>query len=125
MSDLTELDERISNLIASQEDVERVLYESPEEEERQQAAMANIEEGYKALSRRISSSEKNRWGYSPAGWLSKKLISKHLNSMKNGLFSVFVDEGFVTDTLEVLFELGVGVTFGVFALRGITSFIPA
>lgn len=89
MSDLTELDERISNLIASQEDVERVLYESPEEEERQQAVMANIEEGYKALSRRISSSEKNRWGYSPAGWLSKKLISKHLNSMKNGLFSVF------------------------------------
>ena len=89
MNGISELEERINGLIASQEDVERTLYESPEEEERQQAIMANIEEGYKALSRRISDSEKNRWGYSPAGWLSKKLISKHLNSMKNGLFSVF------------------------------------
>lgn len=89
MNELTELDKRIESLIASQEDVEKALYESPEQEEEQKATMANIEEGYKALSRRISSSEKNRWGYSPAGWLSKKLVSKHLNSMKNGLFSVF------------------------------------
>ena len=51
--------------------------------------MERIEEGYRALSRRLASSEKNRWGYSPAGWMSKKLVSKHLNSMKSGLYSVF------------------------------------
>ena len=52
MNGISEIEERINGLIASQEDVERTLYESPEEEERQQAIMANIEEGYKALSRR-------------------------------------------------------------------------
>ena len=86
---MRDIDARIENLIATQEDVEAALYRDEAEEDEQNNMMARIEEGYKALNRKLSSSEKNRWGYSPAGWMSKKLISKHLNSMKSGLYSVF------------------------------------
>ena len=86
---LTDLESRINNLIASQDEVEKTLYRSEEEESIQTTIMERIENGYKALNRRLAYSEKNRWGYSPAGWMSKKLVSKHLNSMKSGLYSIF------------------------------------
>lgn len=86
---ITELEERLKNTIASAKELETVLYSNEEEEEFQKKEMARIEEGYKALNRKLSSSEKNRWGYSPSGWMSKKLVSKHLNSVKTGLNSVF------------------------------------
>ena len=86
---LTDLESRINNLIASQDEVEKTLYRSEEEESVQTTIMERIENGYKALNRRLAYSEKNRWGYSPAGWMSKKLVSKHLNSMKSGLYSIF------------------------------------
>lgn len=58
----------------------------PEEEER---ALQNIENAYRTLNRRLAATENNRWGYSKLGWYSKKLVSKHLNSLKHGIFSVY------------------------------------
>lgn len=86
---LTDIELRIDNLIKSQDEVEKALYRSEAEESIQNSMMERIENGYKALNRRLSYSEKNRWGYSPAGWMSKKLVSKHLNSMKSGLYSIY------------------------------------
>lgn len=86
---IKELEERISGLIKNSDAITESLYSDEEEEKAQLDAMANIEAGYKTISRQISATEKNRWGYSPAGWLSKKLISKHLNSVKNGIYSIF------------------------------------
>ena len=86
---ISELEARIAGLINKSDSLPDTLYADENEQEKQLEAMANIEAGYKALSRQISATEKNRWGYSPAGWLSKKLISKHLNSVKNGIYSIF------------------------------------
>ena len=86
---VSELEEKIAGLIKNSDTLPETLYADEEEEKEQLDAMANIEAGYKTLSRQISATEKNRWGYSPAGWLSKKLISKHLNSVKNGIYSIF------------------------------------
>lgn len=84
-----DIEKRIQALIESENDVSKEIYDDPADEEMQKSIMNNIEAGYKMLTKQLSSSEKNRWGYSSAGWMSKRLISKHLNSMKNGLFSVF------------------------------------
>jgi len=82
-------EQRIEKIANEASALEKSLYVNEEEEHIQEEEMKRIENGYKALSRRLSATEKNRWGYSPAGWMRKKLVSKHLNSLKNGLFSVF------------------------------------
>lgn len=79
------IEDRIKRITSEKADI----YETEEDIEQREKDMARIEEGYKALSRKLALTEKNRWGYSLQGYMSKKLISKHLNSMKNGLTSVF------------------------------------
>lgn len=80
------LDEKINQIIKSVDTND--LY-SNDDEDISKDDYERIEQGYKALNKRLSATEKNRWNYTPAGYMSKRLISKHLNSLKNGLFSVF------------------------------------
>ena len=87
---LTELDQKLNNILSCAGVLEEKLYGEDEEESKKlEADIARIEQGYKALNTRLSATATNRWGYSKAGWLSKQLISKHLNSLKNGLFSIY------------------------------------
>lgn len=87
---LTELDQKLNNILAFAGVIEEKLYGDDEEEAKElEKDIARIENGYKLLNTRLSATSTNRWGYSKAGWLSKQLISKHLNSMKNGLFSIY------------------------------------
>ena len=81
--------ERLRRCEENAEELGVLPYRDEEEEEIEEAELERIEAGYAALNRRLAASEKNRWGFSPAGWLSKKLISKHLNSLKTGIYSVF------------------------------------
>lgn len=86
----TELDQKLNSILACAGVLEDKLYGENEEEAQKLATdIARIEQGYKALNTRLSATAVNRWGYSKAGWLSKQLISKHLNSLKNGLFSIY------------------------------------
>ena len=57
---LTDLESRINNLISSQDEVEKTLYRSEEEESIQTTIMERIENGYKALNRRLAYSEKKK-----------------------------------------------------------------
>ena len=58
---ISELEERIAGLINNSDSLPDTLYADENEQEKQLEAMANIEAGYKALSRQISATEKNRW----------------------------------------------------------------
>ena len=82
------LDDRINNLIKNVEQHKDVLYED-EEDQISEEEIKRIENAYRSLNRKLAATERNRWNYSQKGYMNKRLISKHLNSMKNGLFSVF------------------------------------
>lgn len=86
----SDIEKRFKELTESEEDKKNQLYgEGDDEYEEDQKALDRIAETYKTFNKRLAKTEYNRWGYSPAGYLSKKLVSKHLNSMKHGLFSIF------------------------------------
>lgn len=83
------LEERIKNAIKNADELSNNLYGTEQETEFQLQEIERIEEGFKAYSKKLVESGKNMWGYSPSGFMSKKLISKHLNSLKNGLYSIY------------------------------------
>ena len=83
------LQERIQNALEKANRVSNNLYGTEEEVELQEEEMRRIEEGFKTMSKKLVATDKNRWGYSPSGYMSKALISKHLNSLKNGLYSIY------------------------------------
>ena len=82
-----DIDERFKALIESEDNKKNELYASDDKEE--EAALQKVEDAYKIFNRRLAKTENNRWGYSPAGYLTKKLVANRLNAIKNGLFSMF------------------------------------
>lgn len=83
------LEDRIKKAINNAKNLSNELYGTDEEEEFQLQELERIEEGFKTFNKKLASIEKNRWGYSPSGYMSKVLVSKHLNSLKNGLYAVY------------------------------------
>lgn len=86
---LTELDARLDRILKESETTESALYDNEAQEEFEKQQLARIEEGYRALNKRLAATNHNRWGYSPAGWLSKNLVSKSMNRTKHGIYSIF------------------------------------
>ena len=85
------LDERLKSAIAAAESIETALYSDNDYEEFQKAEIDRIEEGFKALNRKlaVTPDRNNRFGYSAAGYLSKGIMSKHMAAMKHGLYSIY------------------------------------
>lgn len=81
------IEERYNQLINNTDDI----YDNDQEaDEIRDNELARIEEAYKCYFRKQDLFDSaNPWNYSQAGWLSKKLISKHLNPIKSGLHSIF------------------------------------
>lgn len=83
------LQERIRRVLDNARELGNDLYGTEEENQLQLSEMDRIEEGFKAFNKKLVATQANRWGYSPSGYMSKSLISKHLNSVKNGLYSIY------------------------------------
>lgn len=85
----TSLKDRIKRALENAKAVGNDLYDDDKETEIQLSELERIEEGFRAFNKKLVASEKNRWGYSPSGYMSKALVSKHLNSVKTGLYSIY------------------------------------
>lgn len=83
------LQDRIKRAIENAKELGNDLYGTEDENQLQLSEMERIEEGFKAFNKKLVATQANRWGYSPSGYMSKALISKHLNSVKNGLYSIY------------------------------------
>lgn len=82
------IEERFNQLVKKDEsDLSEEIYGDPEEE----AEIERIEEAFKAFKKKsvFDTGSSNPWNYTKSGWLSKKLVSKHLNSLKTGLNSIY------------------------------------
>ena len=85
----TKLRDRIKRALENAEAVGNDLYKDDTEDEIQLSELERIEEGFKAFNKKLVAADKNRWGYSPSGYMSKALVSKHLNSVKSGLYAIY------------------------------------
>lgn len=85
----TSLKERIKRALENAKAAGNDLYDDDTEHDIQLSELERIEEGFKAFNKKLVASEKNRWGYSPSGYMSKALVSKHLNSVKTGLYAIY------------------------------------
>lgn len=82
------IEERFNQLIKKDENsISEDIYGDPEEE----VEIQRIEEAFKAFKKKsiFDTTNSNPWNYTKSGWLSKKLVSKHLNSVKTGLNSIY------------------------------------
>lgn len=81
------IDEKIDQRLAAYE-ANQLL--SARESESQRAEMQRILDADARLKKALDAVKlPNKWSYSPAGLLSKDLISKHLNSQKTGLHAMY------------------------------------
>lgn len=86
-SSMNALEKRIDNLFST--DTAALLYD-PDQEALEEAEMARIEEGFKALNRKLSATSRiNRWGYSKSGWMSKQAVTNVMNRITSGMYAVF------------------------------------
>lgn len=84
-----DLQARIRRITENSDDIKNSLYNTEEEDEEEAKDLDRIEEGYKLLQRSFINTGRDPWSVSRAGHFSRKLISTHMNSMKNGLYSIY------------------------------------
>ena len=83
------LTDRINSIIEQSDNLAHDLYGDDADELTEQE-IERISEGFKAFKKKINFvDKKNPFCLSPAAYLSKSIISKHVNPTKHGLYSVF------------------------------------
>jgi hypothetical protein len=83
------LEDRFKRLQANATSIIEEVYGDTEEDDREKAELERVEKAMAIWNRKLSSPARNRWNLGAASYISQQLISKHLNSMKTGIYSVF------------------------------------